>query len=124
MIDSVVTNLLHLQLTFAAAADCQGNFFGFPVWYKYLQDAETCEPTLTKLSDIWLIVLAIIELLLRIAIAVAIVYVLIGGFKYITSRASPDKTAAAKNTVVDGLVGLVIAIAATSIVSFIAGRFN
>ncbi len=124
MTDSFVTNMLHLQLTFAAAGDCQGGFFGFPVWYKYLKGADTCQPQLTQLNDIWLIVLAIIEIMLRIAVAVAVAYVLIGGFKYITSRANPEKTSSAKNTIVDALIGLVIAVAATAVVSFVAGRFN
>ena len=77
-----------------------------------------------NINDIWLIALAVVEILLRVAIIAGIIYVLIGGFKYITSRANPDKTSAAKNTVVDGLIGVVIAIVATAAISFIAGRFN
>lgn len=106
------------------AASCSKNFFGFPTWYKYLEGADVCEPKLTGINDIWLIALAIAELLLRLAMVVAVVYVLIGGFKYITSRGNPDKTSQAKNTITDALAGLIIAIAATAVVSFIAGRFN
>ncbi|MGI9027277.1 MAG: pilin [Candidatus Saccharimonadales bacterium] len=103
---------------------CNTSFFGFPKWDKYLEKVETCAPKLNSLGDIWLILLAIIELLLRVAILVAIAFVMIGGFKYITSQANPEKTTRAKNTVIDGLVGLVIAIIATAVVSFIAGRFQ
>lgn len=106
------------------AASCSKNFFGLPTWYKYLEGADVCEPKLTGINDIWLIALAIAELLLRLAMVVAVVYVLIGGFKYITSRGNPDKTSQAKNTITDALAGLIIAIAATAVVSFIAGRFN
>lgn len=105
-----------------------GGFLGFPHWYKYLEGIEehtrNCAPRLGNVNDIWLIALAVVEILLRVAIIAGIIYVLIGGFKYITSRANPDKTSAAKNTVVDGLIGVVIAIVATAAVSFIAGRFN
>ena len=101
-----------------------GDFFGFPTWYKYLEGGDKCSPRLEHINDIWLIGLAVLEILLRVAIIAAIIYVLIGGFKFITSRANPDKTAAAKNTVVDALVGLVIAVAATAVVSFVATRFN
>lgn len=105
-----------------------GNFFAFPKWHKYLngvrEQGGTCGVTITGINDIWLIGLAIVEILLRVAVVAAIAYVLIGGFKFITSRANPDKTAAAKNTVIDGLIGLVIAVAATAVVSFVAGRFN
>lgn len=126
--------MIHLVNTlFAAASACDpnkdhGNFFGLPTWYKYLsgvtEEGGNCAPTIAGLNDIWLIVLAVIEILLRIAIAAAIAFVLIGGFKFITSRSNPDKVSQAKNTVIDALIGLIIAIAATAIVSFVAGRFQ
>jgi hypothetical protein len=115
--------------------DGGGGFFGFPTWYKYLGGMQEyadpineaglkCAPKISNINDIWLIALAATDILLRVAVIAAIIYVMIGGFKYVTSRANPDKTAAAKNTIVDGLVGLVIAIVATAVLSFIAGRFN
>lgn len=100
-----------------------GSFFGFPTWYKYLPGGKTCNPALEHITDIWLIALAVVEILLRVAILAAIVYVLIGGFKYITSAANPEKTTVAKNTVLDALIGLVIAVSATAVVSFIGRQF-
>lgn len=117
---NIVTN-------FAQASSCPGkSFFDFPTWYKYLDSVagNPCEPKLTGINDIWLVVLAVVEILLRVVVFVAIAYVLIGGFKYITSRAIPEKTAAAKNTIIDALTGLVIAIVAIAAVSFIARSFN
>lgn len=116
-----------IMFSVAAKDPCSGNgFFGLPHWYKYLgsSDPAKCSPTLTSINDIWLIFLAIIEILLRVAVAVAIAFIIVGGIKFITSRANPDKTSQAKNTVTDALVGLVIAIAAVAIVSFLAGRFS
>lgn len=109
------------------AADCNSSFFGFPAWHKYLDHntaGGVCNVELNQLNDIWLIALAIAEILLRIAVVAAIAFVLIGGFKYITSRGNPDKTTSAKNTVIDGLIGLVIAVTATTIISFIARKFT
>ena len=106
------------------AATCHHSFFGFPRWSKYLDGDNVCDPRLTSLNDIWLIALALIEILLRVAVLVAIAFVLLGGFKFITSRANPDKTNTAKNTVVDALIGLVIAVVATAVVSFIARSFS
>lgn len=106
------------------ADDCGKSFLGFPHWYKYLESTGNCSPRLTGINDIWLIVLAVVEILLRVAIIAAITYVLIGGFKYITSTANPEKTADAKNTVIDALVGLIIAVIATAVVAFVAGRFQ
>ncbi len=111
---------------FAASCD-GGSFLGFPTWYKYIHkstEGGVCTVRLDSINDIWLIVIAVIEILLRIAVLVAVAFILIGGFKYITSRANPDKTSTAKNTVLDALIGLVIAVVATAVVSFIAGSFN
>lgn len=113
-----------LLTLFAQATSCSKSFLGFPTWYKYLEGADTCSPALGSINDIWLVLLALIEILLRVAVLIAIAYVLIGGFKYITSRANPEKTSTAKNTIVDAIIGLIIAVAATAVVSFIAGRFN
>lgn len=116
---------------FAACNLVGGNFFGFPTWYKYLPSVTemsatgtACAPRLSGINDIWLILLAIIEILLRLAVLAAIAFVLIGGFKYITSRGNPEKTSSAKTTVTDALIGMVIAIIATAVISFIATRFQ
>lgn len=109
----------------------QGSFLDFPRWYKYLDintptiDGEqVCSPAVNGLSDVWLIALAVVEILLRIAIIVAVVFVLIGGIKFILARGNPDKISNARTAVQDALIGLVIAISATALVSFIAGRFS
>ncbi len=118
---------LFLQLKIFAAG-CDNSFFGFPTWHKYLDEVNSpgyaCTKKLNSLNDIWLIALALAEILLRVVIVIAIIYVLVGGFKYMTSRANPDKTQAAKNTVLDALIGLVIAIVATAVIAFVAGRFK
>lgn len=110
-----------------------GNFLNFPTWYKYLDlnkaiDDRTgkpaCNPKIDSINDFWLIGLASLEILLRVAVLVAIVFVLLGGLKYITSRGDSEKTNKARTTTIDALVGLIIAIIATASVSFIAGRFQ
>ncbi len=124
---SSVPDFIVEKMLYFGASCSGGSFLGLPTWYKYLEgegSKENCSPKLTGLDDIWLIVLAIIEILLRIAIIVAIVYVVLGGIKMITSRANPDKIQQARNTVQDALIGLVIAIVATAVVSFIAGSIS
>lgn len=109
-----------------ADAGCVHNFLGIPPWYKYLEAhvSNQCAPQLNGINDIWLIGLAVIEILTRVAVLAAIIFVVYGGIKYSASRGNTDKVTSAKNTLVDALTGLVIAIVATAAVSFVAGRFT
>ncbi|HUD10652.1 MAG TPA: pilin [Candidatus Saccharimonadales bacterium] len=101
------------------------DFLGFPTWYQYLPaNPYDGSPQLTSLSDVWLIAAAIIDILLRVAALITIIMVIYGGIEFITSQGDPEKAKNARGTVVNGLIGLVIAISATTLISFIAGRFN
>lgn len=105
------------------------SIFGFPTWYKYLSGTEqsgvcTANVQIQGLNDIWLIVAAVIEILLRIAALAAIGFVIAGGFQYVTSQGEPEKTNHARSTIINALVGLVIAIMAATIVNFIAGSIS
>jgi ABC-type Fe3+ transport system permease subunit len=110
-----------------------GSFLGFPTWYKYLPGIEafngkgqptSCIPQVSQLADVWLIVAAFVEILLRIAGLAAIVFVIYGGIQYINSHGEPDKTNRARQTIINALAGLVIAVGATVLVTFFAGRFK
>lgn len=111
-------------------ASCPGgNFLVFPPWYKYLDsngiDANgLCTPKINGINDVWLIVAAVIEILLRVAAMAAIGYIIWGGFDYMTSQGEPDKTTKARQTIINALVGLVIAILATVVINFIAGSVS
>ena len=119
----------------ADGGECQlsgGGFLGFPTWYKYLKGQsgvdnntlkETCQPVLGSINSIYGIVAAVIEILLRIASLVAIGFVVFGGIKYTLSQGAPDKTKEAQSTIINALIGLVIAIIATALVNFVAGGF-
>lgn len=113
-----------LYLAAVVPPTCQKSFLGFPPWYKYLPGADVCQPEMRSIMDIWLIGAAILEILLRVASIAALVYVVWGGIEFITSQGEPDKTAKARHTVINALIGLVISIGAASIVSFVAGRFR
>jgi hypothetical protein len=129
MISSLIT---HVVVQFGAA--CKGgSFLGFPKWYKYLNGhtvgegipgAGSCAPIITNINDIWLVVAAIVEIMLRVAGLLAILYVIWGGVQYIQSQGDPGKTTQARQTLTNALIGLVIAVGATAMVTFIAGRFN
>ncbi len=45
--------------------------------------------------------------------------VIVGGFRYVLSAGDPQKTAAAKNTILYAIVGLVVALTAQGILTFV-----
>jgi hypothetical protein len=117
------------EILAAIPAKCNKTFFDLPPWYKYLKlDPGTCEVVDFNLlgsgtnSGLLLIGLAIVDLLLRVAALVAIAYVIWGGFTFMTSQAEPDKLAQARHTIMNALIGLGLAILATSIVVFVGNR--
>lgn len=109
------------------ARACTKDFFGLPAWYKYLNPKpgiSRCVPPVDELNDIWLIGLAVIEFLIRAALYIGIVYVIYAGIKYSESRGNVDKAAKAKSTLIDAITGVVIAMVAVALISFLGGRFS
>jgi len=102
----------------------KSSILGFPTWYEYLQGVTdksgVCSPAITGINDIWLVVLALIDIALRVAAIIAVGFIIYAGFGYTTSQGDPSKTAQAKDTIINALIGLAIAVSATLIVSFIA----
>ncbi len=64
------------------------------------------------------------NIVLPIAGAVAVIFIIIGGFQYATSNGEPAKTNQARGTLVYAIVGLVFVIFAFAIVQLILGRFQ
>ncbi|MEK7153079.1 MAG: hypothetical protein AAB834_03970 [Patescibacteria group bacterium] len=109
-------------------------FFGIPPWYEYLVSSGrmasnsvtgACE-LVGKLqwNDFTLIALALLDMALRLAGLVTVIFVLYGGIQYVLSQGEPDKTKDAQQTIINALIGLVIALVATALVSFIGNRLG
>jgi len=108
-------------------------FLGLPRWYEYLEtdqvtdratDEVSCQPKLKNIGQVWLVAAAVIEMLLRVSAVVATAFIVVAGISYITSQGEPEKTKQSLNTIINALIGLTIAIVATALVTFIAGRFK
>lgn len=116
---------------FAASPTCPvTEQYGIPVWYKYLPQevvtnasGSTCELSqrvaFDNLNVFLSIGLAIIEILLRVGALVAVGYIIYAGFMYLTSNGDPERAKNAKDTILNALIGLVIAIIATALVGFL-----
>lgn len=110
-------------------------------WYKYLEGEEVdlnqdgnpdaCRPKLdTGFSDgqqagskvtknVTLIIIAVIELLTRIAGLIAVGYLIYGAFQYILSQGEPEGLKNAKDTITNALAGFVVVMLAIVLVQFL-----
>lgn len=130
---------------------CRKSFLGFPSWYKYLEvernsGTGVCEvvgPSETVVDDrgtpeftaddvtydrlnttsvVTRVGLAIIDILLRVAGAVAFAFIVVSGFKFVLSQGNPDQEKAARETAINAVIGMVIAMFAVVIVTYIGNR--
>lgn len=119
-------------LQWFAAACTTHTFLGIPPWYKYLvmsgrmaenPDTKVCELVETFKwkdgGDLTLIALGLLDMALRISAFVAVGFMMYGAIQYITSDGQPDKTKEAQQTIINALIGLIIALIATASVSFL-----
>lgn len=122
MVELITTPLT----TFGAACTSKGIGI-LPPWYKYLTKGEDssgkCGISFAFPEDVGAIVLALIEILLRLGVYVAVAYIIYGGFIYLTSQGEPDRAKAAQQTISNAIIGLIIAILATGVVAFIGRQF-
>jgi hypothetical protein len=120
MFESAVKFVTHS----VAACQAQGITF-LPTWYKYL-DSETvagkCTPKIIFPDDLGKIGLAIVEIMLQLGAMIAVGFVIYGGFQYLMSQGESDRVANARKTILNAVIGLVICMLATGIVTFIAGQ--
>lgn len=54
---------------------------------------------------------------------ISVIMIIVGGLRYVTSTGDASRIKAAKDTIMYSVVGLVVALLAYAIVTFIAGRF-
>lgn len=72
-------------------------------------------------GDLKTIFTTIVNILLFIIGAVAVIMIIVGAFRFVTSAGNSSSVTAAKNTILYAVVGLVVAILAFAIVNFVVG---
>jgi hypothetical protein len=78
-----------------------------------------CSVNGPKLNDI---IGAIVNILSIVVGLVAVIMIIVGGFKYITAAGDSSKAANAKSTIIYAIIGIVIVALAQFIVQFVVGR--
>lgn len=77
-----------------------------------------------KSADLPTIAKTIINFLLFLVGAIAVVIIVYAGFQYVTSAGDSSKVATAKNTIIYAVIGLIVAIMAYAIVNFVVDSFS
>ena len=109
------------------AAPCGKNFFGLPVWYKHLSEAKPgggcTEIAFTSIYDLFKILAAVVEIALRLGVLLAVGFIIFAGIQWIVSQGDPQGITKARDTLVNAIIGLIITMLATIVVSIVTGRF-
>lgn len=106
-------------------------FLTLPAWYRGLtsgvipnnSDKEctiSVEAAGGDIGDfVQILALNIVEILMQVVAYVCVAFVIVGGFKYLTSTGSPDANSKGRQTIQNALIGLVVSIVAIGIVNFV-----
>lgn len=98
---------------------------GATPWYSGLCKEGTNEIQITSpAEDSVKIGLNVLSFILIIAGYVAVGFVIWGGFKYMLASGDSGKISSAKQTIQNALIGLLIALSAAAIVTFIGGSYG
>jgi TRAP-type C4-dicarboxylate transport system permease small subunit len=107
------------------------HFFFFDPWWKYLnshQDAlGNCVPNVNLIShpsNLWLIGLAILDMLLRLAGFLAVLSIMLAGLELVRTEGNTEKATNARQRLLNSVLGLAIAASATALVAFVGNTVN
>lgn len=104
----------------------ESQLLGIKPWWQFVPRISTdgyCTLNFEKfgVGTVWLVLAGIIDILLRIGLFVSIGFFIYGAFRMVTSQGSPDQVKAARGTMVNSLIGLIICITSIGMVSFVLG---
>ena len=107
--------------SYAAACKDETGFLGVPAWYKGVCKADTNDVQIEELpGDIIKIVLNVFSIILYVISYIAVAMVIFGGIKYVISVGDPAKVTAARQTIQNALIGLLLSLSAIAIVTFVS----
>lgn len=92
---------------------------GSPWGTSYTQCSEGKGGIANKEDDLMKVLNTVINVVLGVIGFVAVAMIILGGISYTTSQGDAAKTTKARNTILYGVVGLVIALLAFAIVNFV-----
>jgi len=75
------------------------------------------------LADSGTVVTRIIQILLLIAGLIALVYLIVGGYQYITAGGNAEQATAARTTILNAIIGLVIVFASYALLTWVLVKY-
>lgn len=115
-----------LPQTASAADPCadKSTILTIRPWFTNLTDANcNIKPIgsngVTLQQFVSTVIVNIVDMLLQLVAYIAVGFVIWGGFIYLTSGGSPDKAANGQKTVMNALIGVVVAIASVGLVRLV-----
>lgn len=96
----------------------------FPTWWRGLEiDSSTCSVKIGDQieKDIAKIAANLVEIVLQVVGYASVIYIIIGGFHYLTAAGMQDKTVRARKTIQNAIIGLIISLISVGIVNLVAG---
>jgi hypothetical protein len=121
---------IFLPVFFAPIANAEkcnneGTFLTIPPWYAGVCKKNTNAVEITNIAgDISRIALNIFTIVLYVISYIAVAMVIFGGIKYVISTGDPTKATAARQTIQNALIGLLLGLSALAIVNFVSGRIG
>lgn len=85
----------------------------------YVSKGGTCVENTEGTGNLWNIISTILNFILAIVGVIAVFMIIFGGIQYSTSAGDSGKVKKAKDTILYGIIGLVIALLAAAIVNFV-----
>jgi len=95
----------------------------FPDLWHGLRAKGSCEVVIDSTDDILTLIGNAIEILMIVAAMVAIGFIIVGGFTYITSSGDPAGIKKGRDIIINAIVGLFLALLAAGIVRYVTGQF-
>lgn len=112
-----------VPMTVSAGADIEGNLSCGTVDLEVPDASKDCQSQLSggtgRINDIITQAINIFSIIVGI---VAVIMIIVGGFKYITSGGDSGNISSAKNTIIYAVIGLVIVALAQFLVQFVLDK--
>lgn len=127
LIATVFSSVLLVPTAHAAGSSCGGSFLGIPPWHDGLCKDGKVQVDRGKdgiANGITRIALNVFGIILYVISYIAVAMVIFGGIKYVISTGDPTKATAARQTIQNALIGLLLGLSALAIVNFVSERIG